>query len=275
MKGTPSSASGTSRAYDGSGKPNAAREADAIAEHVIGSLIEYLPAEADPVAFRDSIRHIVPAPLRQAPEMGRTPMETPMDDRQKLAMLLDVSGALNRETDMNVLLERIVDYALELTGAERGFLYLKPDDSNDSVLVNRNIDREAILGDNPQISTSVMKDVLRTGRAVMTSDSLSEDRFRDRRSILAHNLRTVMCVPLVCSGSRTPGLDSAGPDGILYVDGTAVGPRFGTVEKDILITLATHAGIGLGNLMQRSALSNENQVLKQQIKNRFGMDQLI
>lgn len=265
----------TARAYDESGKGGAAREADAIAERVIGSLIEHLPPETDPAEFHDSIRHITPAPVRQAPETGRTPMETPMDDRQKLAMLLDVSGALNRETDLNVLLERIVDYALELTGAERGFLYLKPDNSHDCVLVTRNIDREAILGNTPQISTSVMQDVLRTGRAVMMSDSLSEDRFKDRRSILAHNLRTVMCVPLVCSRNTTPNRDSAEPDGILYVDGTAVGPRFGTVEKDILVTLATHAGIGMGNLMQRSALSNENQELKQQIKSRFGMDQLI
>lgn len=267
----------TAVAYDGMGQGTMARQSAGIARRLAESLANHLPPETDPAKFIDTLLHGTAdqEPPDTADKIGERRVETLMDDRKKLTMLLDISGVLNRETDLNILLERIVDYALELTGAERGFLFLKPSADAESVLVTRNLDREAILGDNPQISTTVMQDVLRTGRPIMLSDSLTEDHFKDRRSILAHNLRTIICAPLRCDTSGQADRTLVDPDGILYVDGTAVGPRFGTLERDLLTTLAMHAGIGLGNLIRQSALTNENQYLKQQIRSQFSLDQLI
>ncbi len=267
----------TAIAYDKSNRSRMARNSEAIAGSLIDSLQDHLPPECDPGKFMAELMYQSPMTAGQIrePVSETAQTETAMDDRKKLTMLLDISGALNRETDLNILLERIVDHALELTGAERGFLYLKPSDGAEAVLVPRNIDPGAIFGEQSQISTSVMEDVLKTGRAVILSDSLSEDHFKSRRSILAHNLRTIMCVPLNCSRTASAEGLRQEPDGILYVDGTAIGPCFGPVERDILIALSTHAGIGLANLMQRSALSRENRVLKDQIRNHFNLDQLI
>lgn len=263
-------------AYDKTGRPDQARHIQQITQQLAGVMAENLPPETDPAQFVESLRQVRGVQVH-APGNSETGTQTEpvMDDRKKLTMLLDISRMLSLETDMNSLLERIVDYAMELTGAERGFLYLTPTAGTEALLITRHIDRDAVTGPDPQISASVMDDVLRTGRTILLNNSLTDDMFKNRQSILAHNLRTIMCAPLNCP-SRNPGSDlPSSPAGVLYVDGTAIGPRFGPMDRDLFNTLATHAGIGLENLMQRLDLTRENKALKQQIHSQFSLNRLI
>jgi transcriptional regulator with GAF, ATPase, and Fis domain/tetratricopeptide (TPR) repeat protein len=273
----------TAAAYDITGRTEQARQARWQAEHLIGVMLDNVPPETNPAGFRDLFlqwrrRNDSASRIGAAAgaENGREDYRgNDMDDSKKLTMLLDISRTLSLETDMDMMLERILDYALDVTGAERGFLYLKPTGGAAAVLITRHIDRDAVLGDNPQVSISIMNDVMRTGRTVMVSDSLSEAMFKNRQSILAHNLRTVMCAPLVGRGNRKGDSGRGTPIGVLYVDGTAVGPRFGAMDRDMFNTLAMHAGIGLENLNRQLKLADENRSLKQEIQSRFGLNRLI
>lgn len=268
-------------AYDSLQQHAPARHAHGQARVMLEQLVENLPAETDPDNFRQRFLQLgktFPEPARRSPPTSRSPNRTgyEMEDRKKLALLLEVSRALSQEEDLDLLLERIVDHALELTGAERGFLYLKATTDSEDVLVTRNICREDIFGSRSKISTSVLDDVMRTQRAVILDNSLTDDDFRQRQSILAHQLRTIMCAPLSAPGhlSRSASRQKTA-DGVLYVDGTASGPRFSPVDRELFETLAAHAAIGLANLQQRQKLSLENQQLKKQIRQHFGFDQLI
>ncbi|MBN1296050.1 sigma-54-dependent Fis family transcriptional regulator, partial [bacterium] len=204
--------------------------------------------------------------------------EQEMEDRKKLTLLLEISRGLNQEDDLDILLRRIVDHALELTGADRGFLYLKPTTNDEEIIVTRHIDREAIFGSRSEISTSVLDEVMHTRRPVLLSDTLDDAQFRSRQSIRAHNLRTIMCAPLIDPFFRP--VNESGDSGrlaagVLYVDGTARGTRFTPLDRELFESLAAHAAVGLANLQQRRRLIHENQVLKQQIRNHFSFDQLI
>ena len=288
-------------AYDKLGQRAAADHANARAREIVKELRETVPAEIDPDRFAVSILS-PPASGTQAsvtgtaevqeppPERPR-PVDTPaaagwggpepvdrmreMEDRRKLQLLLDISRGLNLESDLDVLLRRIVDHAIDLTGAERGFLYLKPGPEDEEIVVTRNILREAIFGSRAEISTSVLDEVMRTRQPVMLSDTLADEDFSSRRSILAHNLRTVMCAPLV-NPFAGPGEGSpAVADGVLYVDGTAGRSVFSPLDREIFESLASHAAVGLANLRMKRRLNSENRSLKQQIRKHFSFDQLI
>ncbi|MCD4654902.1 sigma 54-interacting transcriptional regulator [bacterium] len=267
-------------AYDSLGDRTASEHADAQAGVIIANLIENLPPETDPQQFK--ARFVSqPAPDKASQRYyvststTKQVQEIEMEDRKKLTLLLEISKALNQETDIDALLKRIVDHSLELTGAERGFLYLKASVDSDTILVTRNIDKNEIFGSKAQISTSVLDEVMRTSRPVMLSDSLNDEHFRQRQSILAHNLRTIMCAPISETFSSAGQKPSNMAAGVLYVDGTATGRRFSDLDREVFEALASHAGIGLANLRQRNKLTIENRALKKQIRSHFGFDQLI
>jgi len=259
-------------AYDRSGERTASLHADSQAGEIISILSKKLPPETDPDKFRSIFveSYELPDNVRQ-----ESIQETDMEDRKKLTLLLEISKGLNQETDLDALMKRIVDHSIELTGADRGFLYLKAVGDCEAILVTRNIDKENIFGSKAQISTSVLDDVMRTNRSVILNDSFKDEHFAQRQSILVHNLRTIMCAPVSEIYAETAGKQSSLAAGVLYVDGTATGPRFSSLDREVFEALASHAGVGLANLQQKRKLTLENQTLKKQVRSYFGFDQLI
>lgn len=241
------------------------QEADRLLREIAGHLP--MPSEMEDFA-RDVRRGLTendrtfPAPsINQEPVVHQ---ETEMEDRRKLMLLLEVTRALGTEKTLDALLRSIVDRALELTESERGFCYLEAAGSDPEILVLRNIHRKDIFGKDSRISSSVLRKVMDTGQPVHIRDSLLDDEFKARQSILAWNLRTIMCAPLLRI-DLTGENKVTGTAGVLYVDSTAAGSRFKTLEREVFEALAAHAAIGIENMRLRSRLTRENRVLKEKV----------
>ena len=81
--------------------------------------------------------------------------------------LVKISEQINSLNDTNILIDHIMDLALETLGAERGFILLKSSNKkvDFDVVVSRNISEEKVTKYR-QLSSSVVNQVLEQGKGV-------------------------------------------------------------------------------------------------------------
>jgi transcriptional regulator with GAF, ATPase, and Fis domain len=196
-----------------------------------------------------------PAPGAGAPVAGPSPRE------RKLERLVAINARLNSSFDTRAVLESTMDAAVELTGAERGFLLLGPPAGETKaklrVAVARNVDREALGRAGMKFSRGIAERVLATGEPVLTAEAQSDDRFAGQRSVQAMGLVSVLSVPI------------RGRDGILgalYVDNRFQRGKFVAQDLEILLALADQVGIALTNARMLAELDERTRQLEKERK---------
>jgi transcriptional regulator with GAF, ATPase, and Fis domain len=166
---------------------------------------------------------------------------------QDLGAFIAIARALNEEQDLARLLTAIVDAAIQLTNAERGFLILGQNDDS-TVEVARNFAQEEVSSPEFKISRTIAQRVRESGVAELTINAQEDERFRDLRSVDELKLRSVLCIPLRIRGEVA---------GVLYVDNRLQQQVFKEREKALLIALADHAAIAIHNARTMDALRSK------------------
>lgn len=159
-------------------------------------------------------------------------------DLETLTLFLEAARKLNTSTVLEEVLVTLIEATLRLTKAERGYVFLRQDDGSLSLVAGRNAKGEPLADDNT-ISRSVLRDALSAASEFLLTDSEDLAKMSARESIVAHNLRTVICIPL----RRTQlGADKA-PEirGLLYLDSKLLSGKLSQVSHDILRAIATEA----------------------------------
>jgi transcriptional regulator with GAF, ATPase, and Fis domain len=152
--------------------------------------------------FLDQLRQAIPAPYRESFErvhlqphaVAPEPAEEGRGD-EALINLLRINRELTREHRRERVLELIVDRAIGITGAERGFVILVEGEGL-KVAVARNIDQESLRRKAFKFSRSVAEAVVASGEGLLAADALQDERFRANLSVHEMSLRSVLCVPL-------------------------------------------------------------------------------
>ncbi len=170
----------------------------------------------------------------------------------KLRSLVEVARALQSSLSTSDVLAAVVDAALSVTGAERGFLLLGKDDQLE-VRVAR--DRRGAPLDTSDLGVprSLINRSLRTRRDLlsMTFDPLGAEGFRPEMSVADLELRSVVCVPLiqVRTGSMqdTVATSLNNTVGVLYMDSRETAADLSSGNREILQTLALEASTILEN----------------------------
>jgi two-component system NtrC family response regulator len=152
--------------------------------------------------------------------------------------LLEITHSINTPQGFNQLLELIVDSAISLTRAERGFLMLVGKESNLEFKVTRNIDRKTLEGEKFEISRTVVNRILATGEPLFLSDIYKNKDFEISESIEALGLRMVMCVPLKAKDKLL---------GIIYVDSHSETEHFTHLEEKMFEAFAAQASVAIEN----------------------------
>jgi Nif-specific regulatory protein len=118
-----------------------------------------------------------------------------IEDGERAQRLVDIAKAVNSERNLKRLLNLILDEAVRLTDAERGFLVLV-DEGAMRFESARNFDRESVRKPEYKISHSIAERVARSGEALVAADAQTDERFLDYMSVSELRLRSVICVPL-------------------------------------------------------------------------------
>ncbi len=160
-------------------------------------------------------------------------------DRQQLATLFEVSQLVNSTLQLEDLLQIVMDRAIAVTGAERGFLMLRDEASGQlHFAVARNLRQQDIEESSFQVSRSVVNRVAEEGEPVLTDNASEDPRFVDSVSIATYILRSILCVPLQAK-TRTIG--------VLYVDNRVRIAHFTPDDLALLTAFANQAAVAIEN----------------------------
>ena len=167
-------------------------------------------------------------------------------DLEKLTIFLEAARKLNTTGVLDEILLTLLDVTLKLTGGERGYVFLKMPDGSLRLAAGRNSKGDLLL-DDKTISHSILDDALRANSEFLLTDTSQSLDLSGRQSIVAYDLRTVICIPLrkmqVQTRGRASGDASAAGEamGALYVDSRFASRDISKVSGDILHVVATEA----------------------------------
>lgn len=159
------------------------------------------------------------------------------------------------------VLEDLMDTAIELTGADKGFLILLEGESF-RVEVARNGDGTTIVDAAGRISDTIVQRVVDERKPLIISDALRDERWKGAASVVNLKLCSVMCAPLLEKGDLF---------GLLYLGNDRVASLFEERDLEILHIFASQASLLLQNARILASLRLDNQELRKQLEgSRFG-----
>ncbi|MEL6545673.1 MAG: GAF domain-containing protein, partial [Myxococcota bacterium] len=185
------------------------------------------------------------------------PAALPQDVTRDFDRLIAINRELARDHDPERLLDRIIDAAIALSGAERGFIVLCNEVSasvseNDlHIHSGRNLDRESLSGE--RLSRSIAAQAINSATAITTVDASGDSRFKEALSVAELKLRSVLCLPL-----RTQG----GALGALYLDNRYRAHAFSEADVSLLSAFGDQAAIALANARLVSELDRKARELE-------------
>jgi sigma-B regulation protein RsbU (phosphoserine phosphatase) len=166
---------------------------------------------------------------------------------ETLRLFLEAARKLNTAGVLDEILITMLDVTLELTKAERAYVFLKDEDGKLSLKAGRNAKKEPLL-DDKTISHSILEESMRSNSEFLLTDTSQSLDLSGRQSIVAYDLRTVVCIPLrkmqvqQTRDAQTPAPGIAAQAmGVLYVDSRFASRDISGVSQDILHAIATEA----------------------------------
>ncbi|HUR27370.1 MAG TPA: sigma 54-interacting transcriptional regulator [Planctomycetota bacterium] len=201
--------------------------------------------------------------------------------RAALYKILELNKEMARAARPELLPDRILDAAIELVGAERGFLLLRasptvqdpskpalaeegsgsavaPEEASTvpdaagapashwEAVAARNIDRENVKKALQKISRSIVGAVLEKGEAFRSDDAVRDEAFAPSASVAEMKLRSVLCVPMRVGGEVR---------GAVYVDNRFAHGQFDESAQELLEAFADQSALAL----ERMRLIEDNQ----------------
>ncbi len=166
--------------------------------------------------------------------------DRPMTSQKNMALINKVSDVLIKSTDINEILQKILDAILDLLKrVDRGVIILIDPKSKKIADV---IPKSRIPGDitHKIYSRTIVERVIKEGKPVMMLDTLSEDEADRSQSMELMRVRSVMCVPLV-SRSQIRG--------VIYVDSVNRPHGFRNDDLSLLTALSSSAAIAIDNAL--------------------------
>jgi signal transduction histidine kinase len=161
-----------------------------------------------------------------------------------LERLLAISQRMAETRALNPLLNYVIDEAIDLVGAERGYIILMQPDGTLNVRIKRGQGGQDLAEAEEQISRSVFGKVVETGQPLVLRDASNDPNFSLAASVLSLQLRSIMCVPLISRGEIV---------GAIYVENRSIRNRFKENDLTPLILFANHAAV----MIENAALNDE------------------
>jgi serine phosphatase RsbU (regulator of sigma subunit) len=193
-------------------------------------------------------------------------ISTETTDLEKLTLFLEAARKLNTIGVLDEILVTLVDTTLKLIRAERGYVFLKDEEGNLRLAAGRNSKGEALL-DDKTISHSILDEALKSNSEFLFTDTSQSLDLAVRQSIVAYDLRTVICMPLrkpQVQTTRDAPIASSNTQevtGALYLDSRFASRDISSVSHDILRVIATEAASLIENarLVQAEEVSRRYQ----------------
>ena len=210
---------------------------------------------------------------RFLPEREVTDGATLRRDYEKLRISHELGQSIGLETNLEVLLNKILEQAFEIFPADRGVILLRSDrtggmegasalaDGAQLVpMVVRSREGGADLdAENVRISQTIVSAILQEKQAILSSDAMMDSRFSKSHSIVLEQIRSTMTVPLLHEDNVL---------GIVHLDSKIARGAFTEKDLQILTGFAKQAAM----MIEHHSLL---QKMREEIQAREHLDRLL
>ena len=176
-----------------------------------------------------------------------TKIESFQHEHNNLLALADIGQVINSSLELDEVLTIVMDNIVRLTKAERGFLMLRDDKGDMVIRTGRNWEMESINSSELTVSKSVVGRVINTAEPIITTNAQEDQRFSGQASIVAFNLRSILCVPLKVKNELI---------GVIYADNRIRSGIFAESERNLLVAFANQAAVAIENARLFSSLKH-------------------
>jgi Nif-specific regulatory protein len=189
--------------------------------------------------------------LTTAKKMSEAP-GAHQDPNKRLSIILSLSNQLVQIIDYNELVQKILDICMQTLDAERGFLALI---NHQEELVFSGL--KGFSGDsgNLRISKTMIDTVLKEGRSILTSNAVMEKAYKSSKSVIAYQLKSVICAPLRFHDDVK---------GCIYFDNPSKEARFRQEDLEFLTILSHQIAIALENAaLHKQVIEEKEKILNE------------
>ncbi len=171
-------------------------------------------------------------------ESGRLFQETNRQ-AQEAAAIAEVGRDISSTLDLNVVLERIVSYAMDLLSAETSAVFLtEPSTPNLRAIATRGKDSEELKNHSMTIGAGILGNIALQNAGEIVNDTLDDPRAITVQGTQDQPFEHIMGVPIVLKDKNT---------GLLAVWRSGVGTDFAPRELDFLTSLARQTAVAIEN----------------------------
>ncbi|MCI5136861.1 MAG: diguanylate cyclase [Candidatus Electrothrix sp. AR1] len=199
------------------------------------------------------IQEILPAQQTIFHEQETTPQQQFSSER-KIMAALETSRYLSSILELDELLEKIMDKAIELLGAEKGILFLYPEDDRTlpkelEMRVSRNVECISTEKDTFLTSRSIISKVENEKKPLIIEDAVTDNAFKEQSSVINYSLRSVLCVPIQHRNILL---------GAIYLDNRMISGLFNKEDLWVLELISSQAGVSIENarLFKKSVIDS-------------------
>ncbi|NCT22350.1 single-stranded DNA-binding protein, partial [bacterium] len=150
----------------------------------------------------------------------------------------NISQMVNSSLEVDEVLRIAMDTVIRMINAERGFLMLRDSDNEMIIRTARNWEQESINSKESSTSRTIITRVIESGESILTTDAQEDPRFGAQESIIAHNMRSILCVPLKVKNELI---------GVIYADNRIRSGIFTEASRNVLATFANQVAIAIEN----------------------------
>src|SRR4051812_7202315 len=184
----------------------------------------------------------------EAPSVEKSAVSAASELRQ-MAALLEGLRALGSGRVLDEVLAMVLDSAIEVTGAERGFIMLANREQVLEFKLARARGKVTLSGRTFETSRKIPETVFATGQQTIVEDLLDGDLAQLHTGTVALGIRHVLCTPLRLV-RYVERADQKGADeiiGVLYLDSRERGALRSAHAQSALDTLSAEAALAIEN----------------------------
>ena len=160
------------------------------------------------------------------------------EELENMVALANISQMVNSSLEVDEVLRIAMDTVIRMISAERGFLMLRDANGEMGIRTARNWEQESINSKESATSRTIINRVIESSESILTTDAQEDPRFGGQESIIAHNMRSILCVPLKVKNELI---------GVIYADNRIRSGIFTEASRNVLSTFANQVAIAIEN----------------------------
>jgi HD-GYP domain-containing protein (c-di-GMP phosphodiesterase class II) len=213
-------------------------EDKAPAEEYLVGQIEFSHMQADPGATMEFRFGVMDFADIEDPDDAAVQQVAESHEPKHLLLLYQVSRAVSSERDAKQMLQKVIALSSDAVGADHGYIFVHSKSKTKREL-NLEASYEKAGSAAPAVSTTIIKRVIKYGRATLTTDASTDERFGTKSSVIIHGVKSVICAPLVAREKT---------NGVIYLSAANPNTTFSKEDVELISAIGIQTGMALNSI---------------------------